>query len=296
MLGELLGSLGHLGGALELVPVEGLAVDGALHGLEQDPGEELAIGEALDPDVEEQPGVAFAGGVFALEREGECGGGEVDDEEREEEDEQLDEVGGAGGLGVEVLVDEVVDDAGDEHEVDERRDERKQDLEDEDVGQREEAHGAAVANGGFVLVEGLQDAEGPAEALTREAVGVDGGFGEGEGLVLVDDGVALLEKRHGEVGVFGDGVGVVAANGLYGGGAPCADGSGDDGDDVEEIESAALEVLRGDVLEGLPAGPEVHAVADLGVAGDGADARVGEVRTRRPMASCAMTPSASMPM
>ena len=35
--------------------------------------------------------------------------------------------------------------------------------------------------------------------------------------------------------------------------------------------------MAGDVFEGLPAGPEVDAVADFGVAGDGADARVGEV-------------------
>ena len=46
---------------------------------------------------------------------------------------------------MEVLVDEVVDDAGDEHQVDERRDQRQQDLEDEDVGQREQAHGAVFA-------------------------------------------------------------------------------------------------------------------------------------------------------
>ena len=65
----------------------------------------------------------------------------------------------------------------------------------------------------------------------------------------------------------------IAAGGLDGSGAPCADGSGDDGDDVEEVECAALEVLAGDVFEGLPAGPEIDAVADLGIAGDGADAR-----------------------
>ena len=70
---------------------------------------------------------------------------------------------------------------------------------------------------------------------------------------------------------------VVAAAGFDGRGAPGADGSGDDHDDVEEVEGAALEVLAGDVLEGLPAGPEVDAVADLGVAGDGADLGVGEV-------------------
>ena len=198
-------------------------------------------------------------------------------QEGEEEAEQLVEAGGGGGLGVEVLVDEVVDDAGDEHEVDERREERQQDLEDEDVGQGEEAHGAVLGDGAAVLEDGLQDAEGPAEALAHEAVHVDRGLGEGEGLVLVDDGVALLEEVHGEVGVFGDGVGVVAAAGLDGGGAPGADGSGDDHDDVEEVQGAALEVLAGDVFEGLPAGPEVDAVADLGVAGDGADVGVGEV-------------------
>ena len=47
------------------------------------------------------------------------GGGEVDEQEGEEEDEELVEVGGVGGFGMEVFVDEVVDDAGDEHEVDE---------------------------------------------------------------------------------------------------------------------------------------------------------------------------------
>ena len=117
---------------------------------------------------------------------------------------------------MEVLVDEVVDDAGDEHQVDERGDEREQDLEDEDVGQGEEAHGDVLRDGSAVLEDGLQDAEGPAEALAHEAVHVDGGLGEGEGLVLVDDGVALLEDVHGEVGVLGDGVGVVAAAGVDG--------------------------------------------------------------------------------
>ena len=76
--GELLGLLGHGGCAFELVPVEGLAVDGALDGLEQDNGEKLAVGEALDPDVEEQPAIAFACRMLALEGERERGRGEVD--------------------------------------------------------------------------------------------------------------------------------------------------------------------------------------------------------------------------
>ena len=47
---------------------------------------------------------------------------------------------------------------------------------------------------------------------------------------------------------------------------------------MEQIEGAALEVLAGDVFQRLPAGPEVDAIAHLGVAGHGADARVFKVR------------------
>ncbi len=86
-------------------------------------------------------------------------------------------------------------------------DQWQEDLEDDDVGQREEAHGAAVDDGSAMLEDGLQDAEGPAEALAGEAVGRGGGFRKGEGLIFVDDGVALLEEVHGEVGVLGYGVG-----------------------------------------------------------------------------------------
>ena len=53
--------------------------------------------------------------------------------------------------------------------------------------------------------------------------------------------------------------------------APGADRARDDRDASEAGERAALEILRGDIFERLPAGDEIDAVADLGVAGDGAD-------------------------
>ena len=135
--------------------------------------------------MEEEPAVAFAGGVFALEGEGEGGGGEVDEEEGEEEGEELVEGVGGGGFRVEVLVEDVVDDAGDEHEIDEGGDEGQQDLEDEDVGQgRRGPWRGGCEMAPFVFEDGLEDAEGPAEALAHEAVGVDGGLGEGEGAGL----------------------------------------------------------------------------------------------------------------
>ena len=208
LLGYFFGGLAHCGGAFELVPRKWLAVDGTFQRLEEHDGEHLTVGKALDPDVAEEPEVSLARRVFAFERERQRGGGEVDHQEGEEEGQQLQQAGGRGGFGVEVFVDQVVDDAEDEHQVDERGDQWQQDLKDEDVRQREEAHGAAVANGAAMLPDGLQDAEAPTEALAFEAVRVDGRLGEGERRVFVDDLVALFEQVHGEVGVFGDGVGV----------------------------------------------------------------------------------------
>ena len=93
---------------------------------------------------------------------------------------------------------------------------------------------------------------------------------------LVDDLVALFEEIHGEVGVFGDGVGVVSAACLDRRGAPRADGPRNHHDHVEEVQRAALKVLAGDIFQRLPAG-QVDSVTHLGVAGHGPDLRVGEV-------------------
>ena len=79
-----------------------------------------------------------------------------------------------------VAVDQVVDDAVEEHQVDEGRDQGQEHLEDENVGQGEQAHGLVAHEGGAMLPDGLQRAEGPAEALAHEALGVDGRFGEGQ--------------------------------------------------------------------------------------------------------------------
>ena len=57
--GEDFGVLAHLGGALDLVPVEGLAVDGAEKRFEEDDREYLAVGKALQPNVEQKPAVAL---------------------------------------------------------------------------------------------------------------------------------------------------------------------------------------------------------------------------------------------
>jgi len=96
-LRQRLGLLAHLRGALNLVPRKRLAVDGALHGAEQHYQKHLAVGEALQPDVEQQPLVALVGGVRALKTECDGRGDEVDDQEAEEVGEQLFKAGRDGG-------------------------------------------------------------------------------------------------------------------------------------------------------------------------------------------------------
>src|SRR5260370_35666564 len=134
-----------------------------------------------------------------------------------------------------VFVDEIVKYSGDKHYVDQGRNKREENLEDEDVRQSKQAHGAVFGDGALVFEDGLEDAEGPAEALADEAIGVDRGLGKCERAVFVDHAVALLEEVHGEIGVFGYGVGVVASAGLHRGGPPGSDCSPDHHHYVEEI-------------------------------------------------------------
>ena len=60
--------------------------------------------------------------------------------------------------------------------------------------------------------------------------------------------------------------------------APGANRARHHADRAHGVERAPLEILAGDVFERLPARPEVDAVADFGIAGDGSNFRIEEVR------------------
>ena len=90
--------------------------------------------------------------------------------------------------------------------------------------------------------------------------------------------IAVAQQSHGEIGVFGYGVDMVAAgfaNGRYAPGSNCAR---DHAYRAHGVERSPLEILAGDVFERLPARPEIDAVADFGIAGDGRNFRIEEVR------------------
>src|SRR5579883_1427308 len=125
--------LADAGSALNLVPGEAPAFDGALKRLEQHQRKQLAIGEALQPNVAEEEKVAATAGLPSLEGEGDRGSDKVDHHEQREVDDELVEVSRVGRLRMTILVDEVADGADGEHDVDEGRDQGQQDLEDDHV-------------------------------------------------------------------------------------------------------------------------------------------------------------------
>src|SRR5258708_3106360 len=128
-----------------------------------------------------------------------------------------------------------------------------------------------------MLPERLQSAEGPAEALADELPGCFRRFGPGDGLFIVGDAPTETADGDGQVGVLGNRVRGDAARGIDGLFAPGTERAGHNGDAIQEVEGALLHVLAGDVFERLPAREPARTVADLHVAGDGANLGIGEM-------------------
>ena len=96
-------------------------------------------------------------------------------------------------------------------EVDQRRDERQQDLEEDHVRQGAPAdpavsRGVAADDGALVLPDRLHRAERPAVALTPEPAEGRGRLGPGSRVLGVDHPVTQAPDGEGEVGVLGEGV------------------------------------------------------------------------------------------
>ena len=58
--------------ALQLVPGKLASFERALQGLEQHDRKQLPVGEALQPDLAEQPGIFFVVGAAPFERKRKC--------------------------------------------------------------------------------------------------------------------------------------------------------------------------------------------------------------------------------
>src|SRR6185437_14750977 len=166
-----------------------------------------------------------------------------------------------------------------EKKIDDGRDKRQQNLEQENVGQSDPAERAVAraADGVAMLPDGLERAKGPAEALANQTLDRVGNFGVADGVFVVENFPAMPTDGEGEVGVFGDGVSGETSAGAHDFRTPGSHRSGYHRNAIQQIESALFEILAGDVFESLPARQPAIAVHDFNVSGDGGHIRVREM-------------------
>src|ERR1035437_1883270 len=124
------------GRALQLVPGKAAPFHSTLEGLKKYQREQLAVGEALQPDVAQQEEVAFSAWLLPLQREGNGRSDEINHHEQREEHYQALKAGRIRRFGMEIFIDEVGRRSHHKHDVNERRNQRQQDLEDDHVRYR----------------------------------------------------------------------------------------------------------------------------------------------------------------
>src|SRR5690348_10081853 len=120
---------------LDLLPVERPPFQRALDRPEQHDREQLPVREALQPDVEQQPPVSTIRRMPPLQAERQHRRDEVDDQKRQEVRQQLLKTRRVGRARVEVTVQHELHNSNREDNVDKRRHQRQQDLENQNVRQ-----------------------------------------------------------------------------------------------------------------------------------------------------------------
>src|ERR1700719_795174 len=93
-----------------------------------------------------------------------------------------------------------------EKQIDNRRDQRQQNLKQENIRYRNpsESSVARLADRVAVLPDGLQCAEGPAEALANQSFDGLGNFGAADCVFIVENFPTFAADREREVGIFSD--------------------------------------------------------------------------------------------
>ena len=176
-----------------------------------------------------------------------------------------------------VFLYEIPGHADQEHQINKRRDQGKQNLEDQNVRQRDQSQRALARKNSLVFEDRLQNSEGPAKALAHERIRARRSFGKSERLIFVLHSVPVAQQRHRQIGILGNRVHMVASGFADCFHPPCPDGSRHHADRAHGIERTPFKILAGDVFERLPAGPEIHPVADLRIPRHGGNLRIEEM-------------------
>ena len=170
------------------------------------------------------------------------------------------------------------EDAVDREEVDQRREQRQRDLEEDEVREAAAADRmlARTPERRAVLPHGLQRPVAPAVALPPEAAERRRRLGPGARVLLVDDAPAGASDRERQVGVLGERRAGDAAHVDEHLAPERSDRAGHGRHALQDVVEPAVEVEAHHVLDVLPAAEQPAAVADLRVARDGADVRLAE--------------------
>src|SRR5579884_3550414 len=218
--------------------------------------------------------------MAAFQRKGQRRGDKVNHQKREEVNQQLLKARRAGRRRMKVLVPPVLQRACRKHDVNKGRDQRQQNLENNNIWQCKQAHRAIRAEGVLVLEDSLQDPERPAEALPHQTIDRRGRFSKCQRAVFINDLVILLQQVHRQVRIFRYRIDGISSTLDHRCCAPGSDCTWNDCDYVEQVQRPALKVLAGDVLERLPARKQVHLVADLCVSGNRAHSPVRKMHNQ----------------
>ena len=163
-------------------------------------------------------------------------------------------------------------------EVGDRRQGGEDDLEQPDLRQRHHAQfaKARVERDAAVFPQALQSAERPAETLLAQAAEGGGRFRPGDGGGVEQYAIARGLDGDGEILIFRQRVGGKAAHIQQRLAPPGADSARNYRQRVQRRKRPALQILRHDIFQRLPARDHVDAVAHFGVARHRADFRIGE--------------------
>src|SRR3954468_24167169 len=243
--------------AFELAPADPAPPKRRRHRLDHDEVHKLAVDEAL-ADQQQRRKAPLA----AVDPEGEPAAQQIDGDEQQPEERHPTEVGV--GLGPAVLSDPAPShhDAEHESQIDHRRHQGEQDLEQPGLrhADQSKAERPSLADRAAMLPQALQSAERPAESLPGEAAQSLRRLGPGNGVGIVGDPPAGALDGDGEVLVLGERVDRKAADRVERLPSPGADCSRNDHDRVEAGKRPPLQILGGDIFDRLPAGDEVDPV------------------------------------
>ena len=115
-----------------------------------------------------------------------------------------------------MLLDKIPESAEGEHNIDERRYQRQQDLENHDVRQSDKAQRPFARENSTVFVDGLQNSKRPAKPLAHQAIRIGWRLRVSQRHVFIFHTVAAAQQSHCQISILGHCIDLIAAGLAHG--------------------------------------------------------------------------------